>query len=87
MVQPDTWLAWKKGDHLQEGTDLVAKFVAEVGQRAAVDDVNVRRTRTPDGTTLTLIAASDTWWHEQMRVHPNGWRGASMAAIADRFDS
>jgi len=86
MPDLDAWVWWKKGDHLTEGAKLCAKFVAEVGQGAAADDVYVRRTPTPDGGTMTILVASDAWWHEQMRVHSNGWQGASFVQVVQRFD-
>jgi len=86
MNSPEAWLWWKHGDCLEEGAALAAKFVTEVGQNAAADDVHVRRTRTPEGQVITFLAASDPWWHEQIRVHPNGWRGASLSEVARRFD-
>ncbi len=79
------FLWWKVGDHLEEGGQLIAKFVAEMGQEAADDEVSVRRASTPSGTMMTFLLASHPWWHEQMHVHSNGWAGASLIDVATRF--
>ena len=80
-----TWFWIKAGDHLEEGAGLCAKFVADVGQAAALDDVHVRRATTPGGETYTVLLAEHGWWHEQMNTHPNGWKGYPFEAIVERF--
>jgi hypothetical protein len=81
-----TWLWWKAGDHFNEGSDVVAKFVTDVGQNADMSDVNIRRGRTAEGKISTYLTASHPWWHQQMTIHPNGWQGAPMAEIIRRFN-
>lgn len=80
-----TWVWMKASDHGDEGSDLVAKFVAETGQSAAICDVSVRVARTPTGEAITLLVADHPWWKEHMRIHPAGWRGASLDTLAAKI--
>ena len=79
-----TWIWFKTGDCLSEGSALIAKFVSEIGQRADVDEVSVRVGRNPNGERITMLIASHPWWKEQMLVHPNGWRGNSLDVVSER---
>ncbi len=80
-----TWLWFKWGDHRPEGDELCARFVSESGAAASLDDVSVRVAHTPAGKALTVIQATDPWWHERFSVHPNGWRGHPIEAVAERL--
>ena len=80
-----TWVWMKSGDHRDEASNMVAKFVAEVGQAAALDDVSIRLATTPSGGRITLLVADNNWWREQMEVHPAGWRGALLEDMARRL--
>lgn len=84
METAATWIWFKAGDHGDEGSDLVAKFVSEVGQGAGSADVSVRVGRGPTGEPITLLIADHPWWEEQMRVHPNEWRGNSLDVVSER---
>jgi hypothetical protein len=86
MTNPNTWMWVKRGDALSEGSDLCAAFVQEAGQAGADDDVSVRRAKTPAGNVYTVILAGHPWWHERMRVHPQGWHGRPFSEIIDLFD-
>lgn len=84
METAATWIWFKPGDHRDEGSNLIAKFVAEVGQGADPGDVSVRVGRGPAGDPITILVADDPWWKEQMRVHPDGWRGNSLDIVSQR---
>ena len=71
---------------MQEGSALITKCTAETHQPSATDDVHVRKAQTRDSKIVTFLAASHPWWHEQMRIHPNGWQGAPFTAIAEKFN-
>ena len=38
-----------------------------------------------EASGVTMQEGRDVWWHEQMRVHPNGWRGAPLTEVVRRF--
>ncbi len=84
MFTVATWIWFKAGDRLDEGSSLIAKFVSEVGQGASLAKVSIRLGHAPDGKAITLLVADHPWWNVQMRIHPNGWLGNSLAVISER---
>jgi hypothetical protein len=75
MSEETAWIWFKTGDHWAEGHRLCQQCGEET-RDVRSGGVSVRTTNTPSGKTLTVIVADGPWWREQMRVHPNGWRGA-----------
>lgn len=76
----ETWMWFKAGNHLSEG-HMLCQRCAEETRDTRLLETDVRTVRRPDGSLMTFIFADGPWWREQMRVHPNGWRGMSFVKV------
>ena len=82
MLPAHTWLWIKEGDHRSEAEELRTRFLTDSGEPAYKADVTL--SRSPDDRVHTMIFADHPWWHEQMKNHPNGWRGVSFKDVQIR---
>ena len=85
-MKEEPWVWFKQGDHLDEGHSLCQQYVRETGKREAIEGIEVRLARPPSGAPLTLLLADGPWWREQMKVHPNGWRGVPLDVLSREFN-
>ena len=69
----------------EEVARLCEILVAQTGQKAAAADVHGRLAKTPTGATYTILVADGTWWIEQMRAHPAGWKGHPLDDVLRQF--
>jgi hypothetical protein len=83
-VTENPWVWLKKGKHLEEGHALCQQCAREAGEDY-VREVEVRFVEGPTGEGWTFIYADGPWWREQMRVHPNDWKGGPIEEVADRL--
>ena len=81
MSEENAWIWYKSGDQVSEGHRLCQLCAEETRDARVVEGTSVRTTKTPAGNVLTFIVADGPWWREQMRVHPNGWRGAPFGEV------